>query len=92
MIRRLSQIRRIIAPIIPTSSRAASSMAQSYQVAAINDLKDGEKKEVEVAEGLKILLVKVKGKYMAMSSNCTHYGAPLVKGVLSSEGRITCPW
>lgn len=22
----------------------------------------------------------------------SHYGAPLVKGVLTSSGRLTCPW
>lgn len=57
-------------------------------------LKDGELREVEV-EGMddtKVLLSKIKGKVYATSSKCTHYGAPLVKGVLSSDGRLTCPW
>ncbi|KAH7106851.1 hypothetical protein BKA62DRAFT_611672 [Auriculariales sp. MPI-PUGE-AT-0066] len=40
----------------------------------------------------KVLLVNVKGKLSALSPKCTHYGAPLVKGVLTSDGRITCPW
>ncbi|TNY20584.1 hypothetical protein DMC30DRAFT_411666 [Rhodotorula diobovata] len=40
----------------------------------------------------KILLTKVKGQYFANSNKCTHYGAPLVKGVLTESGRITCPW
>jgi len=58
------------------------------------DLNDGEKREVEV-EGIdkaKILLVNVAGKYHALSPRCTHYGAPLVKGVLTGDGRLTCPW
>ncbi|KAI9762076.1 MAG: hypothetical protein M1840_001485 [Geoglossum simile] len=58
------------------------------------DLQDGEKREVEV-EGIdkaKILLVKVADKYHALSPRCTHYGAPLVKGVLTGDGRLTCPW
>jgi nitrite reductase/ring-hydroxylating ferredoxin subunit len=57
------------------------------------DLKLGEKREVEVegAEG-KILLVNVGGKISALGSKCTHYGAPLVNGVLTGDGRITCPW
>lgn len=68
------------------------SQSQSYQVAAVSDLKDGEKKEVELENGSKILLAKLNGKFLATSSNCTHYGAPLKNGVLTPEGRITCPW
>ncbi|KAH7357579.1 rubredoxin-NAD(+) reductase [Pyrenochaeta sp. MPI-SDFR-AT-0127] len=58
------------------------------------NLKNGEKKEVEVegVEGGKVLLLKVQDQVHATSANCTHYGAPLVKGVLTPEGRLTCPW
>ncbi|KAG8790155.1 hypothetical protein FRC17_009002, partial [Serendipita sp. 399] len=31
-------------------------------------------------------------KLISTSAYCTHYGAPLAKGVLSADGRITCPW
>jgi NADPH-dependent 2,4-dienoyl-CoA reductase/sulfur reductase-like enzyme/nitrite reductase/ring-hydroxylating ferredoxin subunit len=58
------------------------------------DLKNGQKQEVEV-EGIeegKVLLVKLKDKVHCLSSKCTHYGAPLAKGVLGENGRITCPW
>ena len=58
------------------------------------DLKNGQKQEVEV-EGIekgKILLVKLKDQVHALSANCTHYGAPLAKGVLGEDGRLTCPW
>lgn len=58
------------------------------------DFKDGHKQEAEV-EGIeegKVLLVKTGGKVHATSPKCTHYGAPLVKGVVSSDGRLTCPW
>jgi len=27
-----------------------------------------------------------------LNPRCTHYGAPLVKGVVTGNGRITCPW
>lgn len=67
-------------------------MSQSYQVGSVSDLQDGEKKEVELDNGSKILLAKLNGKFLATSSNCTHYGAPLKNGVLTPEGRITCPW
>ncbi|KAI9885118.1 MAG: hypothetical protein M1823_003087 [Watsoniomyces obsoletus] len=58
------------------------------------DLQNLEKREVEV-EGIekgKVLLVKIDDKVHALSSNCTHYGAPLIKGVLTPDGRLTCAW
>lgn len=71
-------------------------MAQEYKLKGITslDLQNGEKKEVEVEgiENAKVLLSKVQDKVHATSPNCTHYGAPLVKGVLTTEGRLTCPW
>lgn len=71
-------------------------MAQEYKIKDLSslDLSPGAKKEVEV-EGIengKVLLVNVKGKIQAVGAKCTHYGAPLVKGVLTSDGRLTCPW
>ena len=57
-------------------------------------LKDLDKVEAEVegVEGGKVLLLSVGGKVSAVSPNCTHFGAPLKNGVLTSEGRLTCPW
>ncbi|PVH80739.1 hypothetical protein DL98DRAFT_588068 [Cadophora sp. DSE1049] len=71
-------------------------MAQEYRLKGLAslDLKPGEKREAEV-EGIeegKVLLCNVGGKVSALGSKCTHYGAPLVKGVLTGDGRITCPW
>lgn len=62
-------------------------MAQEYKLKGLSnlDLKPGEKREVEV-EGVeegKVLLCNVGGKTTAIGSKCTHYGAPLVKGVLT---------
>ncbi|MCJ1419734.1 hypothetical protein MMC32_006090 [Xylographa parallela] len=71
-------------------------MAQEYKLKDISslDLKNGEKREVEVdgIEGGKVLLAKMNDKTHAMSANCTHYGAPLKNGVLTPDGRLTCPW
>ncbi|KAI9682164.1 MAG: hypothetical protein M1817_000218 [Caeruleum heppii] len=70
-------------------------MAQDYKLKLDKlDLKNGEKREVEVdgIEGGKVLLVRVGDKTHAMSSNCTHYGAPLKLGVVNPEGRLTCAW
>ncbi|KAF7526856.1 hypothetical protein G7054_g10629 [Neopestalotiopsis clavispora] len=57
-------------------------------------LQPGEKREVDVEgiEGAKVLLVNAAGKIQAIGPKCTHYGAPLAKGVLTKSGRITCPW
>lgn len=55
--------------------------------------KDGaEMKEVTFKDDAKILLSKVNGDFFATGSKCTHYGAPLAKGVITSQGRIVCPW
>jgi len=71
-------------------------MAQEFKLKGIGslNLKNGDKQEAEI-EGIengKVLLVKVNDRISATSANCTHYGAPLVKGVLTGEGRLTCPW
>ncbi|KAL2167472.1 hypothetical protein VTG60DRAFT_1223 [Thermothelomyces hinnuleus] len=70
-------------------------MSQEYKLKGVTSLalKPGEKQEVEV-EGLdvKVLLLNAGGTVQAVGPKCTHYGAPLVKGVLSTNGKITCPW
>ncbi|OAG36324.1 hypothetical protein AYO21_09489 [Fonsecaea monophora] len=71
-------------------------MAQEFKLKDLAklDLQDLEKREVEVEgiEGGKVLLCKVGGQVHAVNANCTHYGAPLKLGVLTPEGRLTCPW
>ncbi|KAF2177650.1 rubredoxin-NAD(+) reductase [Zopfia rhizophila CBS 207.26] len=71
-------------------------MAQEFKLKGVTSLslKNGEKQEVEVegVEGGKVLLSKVQDKLHATSANCTHYGAPLKNGVLTGDGRLTCPW
>ncbi|CAB3381437.1 Hypothetical predicted protein [Cloeon dipterum] len=61
-------------------------------VAESADLAEGQMKEVEVAENVKILLARSKGGTVnAIGAKCSHYGAPLVKGALG-DGRVRCPW
>lgn len=71
-------------------------MAQEFKVKDLSslNLNDGDMKQVELdgVENGKVLILKINGKVHATSSNCTHYGAPLAKGVLSPDGKITCPW
>jgi apoptosis-inducing factor 3 len=59
-------------------------------VANKSELVDGEMKQVS-ANGAEILLACIGGKFHAVAAHCTHYGAPLVEGVLSGH-RIICPW
>ncbi len=70
-----------------SSTATSRTMSQEYKLKGLNslDLKPGEKREVEV-EGIeegKVLLCHTGGKVTALGSKCTHYGAPLVKGVLT---------
>jgi NADPH-dependent 2,4-dienoyl-CoA reductase/sulfur reductase-like enzyme/nitrite reductase/ring-hydroxylating ferredoxin subunit len=60
------------------------------KVARINDLQDGEMREVVVGK-TKVLLVRLQGKFYAIGGECTHYGGPLAEGALSGH-RVTCPW
>lgn len=54
------------------------------------DLKDGQMKEVTVGEQ-KVLLVRTHGQYSAVGSKCSHYNAPLIKGVVVGT-RVRCPF
>ncbi|RDB26297.1 Apoptosis-inducing factor 1 [Hypsizygus marmoreus] len=62
-------------------------------IAVLDDaeLQDGQMKEVSFEEG-QVLLSRLGSKIHATSAFCTHYGAPLAKGVLTSDGRVVCPW
>ncbi|OPJ66304.1 apoptosis-inducing factor 3 isoform C [Patagioenas fasciata monilis] len=59
-------------------------------VCHVKDLENGQMREVDLGCG-KALLIKEGGEFHAVGHKCPHYGAPLVKGVLS-KGRVRCPW
>ncbi|XP_026101049.1 apoptosis-inducing factor 3-like isoform X1 [Carassius auratus] len=59
-------------------------------VCHIKDLENGQMREVDLGAG-RALLIKEHGEFFAMGHKCPHYGAPLVKGVLS-KGHVRCPW
>ncbi|MCL5030180.1 MAG: FAD-dependent oxidoreductase [Bacteroidetes bacterium] len=63
---------------------------REFIAAKINDLKNGQMKSVSI-DGNEILLCKIENKFFALGAHCTHYGAPLVDGVLNGD-RIVCPW
>jgi nitrite reductase/ring-hydroxylating ferredoxin subunit len=79
-----------------TSFRPLSNMSKEYKLKNVSglSLRPGDKQEVEVegVDDAKVLLVNAAGSIQALGSRCTHYGAPLVNGVLTKEGRLTCPW
>jgi nitrite reductase/ring-hydroxylating ferredoxin subunit len=79
----------------PRPIRRKSTMAKQFQLKGLTSLqlKPGQKQELEVEglDGAKVLLVNVDNKFHALSPRCTHYGAPLIRGVLHGD-RITCPW
>uniref|UniRef100_A0A8D0CQY7 Apoptosis inducing factor mitochondria associated 5 n=1 Tax=Sander lucioperca TaxID=283035 RepID=A0A8D0CQY7_SANLU len=55
-----------------------------------SDLQDGQMMEVEVGQH-SVLLTRSEGQYSAIGNQCTHYGAPLSKGVISGN-TVRCPW
>lgn len=59
-------------------------------VAKVNDLQNGEMRQVSVGD-LDLLLIRKDETYFATGAYCTHYQAPLEKGVLSGD-RVVCPW
>lgn len=59
-------------------------------VCRVDDLVDGELKEVRVGD-TDVLLARADGQYYALHPHCTHYQAPLAKGVLNGH-RLICPW
>ncbi|HKY45857.1 MAG TPA: FAD-dependent oxidoreductase [Pyrinomonadaceae bacterium] len=64
--------------------------SKEIAIAKTADLVDGEMKQLS-ANGTEILLACVNGDFHAVGAHCTHYGAPLVEGVLNGD-RIICPW
>ena len=63
---------------------------QQEVIAHLDDLADGEMKEITVQDTA-ILLSRVDGKYYAMQGHCSHYGASLAQGALYGT-RVICPW
>ncbi len=55
------------------------------------DLKPGELRCFE-ANGLKLAVANVSGKYYCSNSTCTHEGGPLCEGSIDEKGALTCPW
>lgn len=74
----------------PTTLPKMSEMVEGA-VCKVEEVEEGKMIEVDL-NGNKVLVLRHKGKVKALSSKCTHYGAPLVKGSLSEDGIVRCPW
>ncbi|KAJ9123231.1 hypothetical protein QFC22_001426 [Naganishia vaughanmartiniae] len=78
---------------------SAVTQTITLPVCDASEMKNGDIKDFEFGEGDgkkgKVFLAKVDDKLYANSAFCTHYGAPLTKGVLATtEGHPTlrCGW
>jgi len=60
---------------------SACSGNKREMIYASADLEEGAMVEVDV-HGKQLLLIRKEGEVRGLSGRCTHYGAPLVKGVL----------
>ncbi|XP_054482363.1 apoptosis-inducing factor 3 [Anoplopoma fimbria] len=74
----------------PDSDPEDTSEELTEVVCLESDLQDGQMMEVEVGHH-SVLLTRSEGKYSAIGNQCTHYGAPLSKGVISGN-TVRCPW
>ncbi|MEM6753882.1 MAG: FAD-dependent oxidoreductase, partial [Cyanobacteria bacterium P01_C01_bin.38] len=63
---------------------------KDVRVANAKELKKGEMRQISVKDN-EILLARVEDGFFATAAHCTHYGAPLEKGILNGE-RVVCPW
>ncbi len=61
-----------------------------HDVAALNDMIEGEVHPVEV-DGTSVLLTRAGDTVYAVGGECPHAGAPLAEGVRDGN-RIICPW
>ncbi|XP_032388898.1 apoptosis-inducing factor 3 [Etheostoma spectabile] len=75
---------------LPESDPEDTSEELTEVVCLESDLQDGQMMEVEVGQH-SVLLTRSKGQYSAIGNQCTHYGAPLSKGVISGN-TVRCPW
>lgn len=64
--------------------------SQRVAVCQVDDLKVGEMRQVSAFDR-EILLTRTESGFSAIAAHCSHYGAPLAKGVLHGD-RVVCPW
>lgn len=75
---------------LPVSDFEENPDEVTQAVCMESDLQEGQMMEVEVGSHT-VLLTRTGGIYSALENQCTHYGAPLSKGVISGN-KVRCPW
>ena len=66
-------------------------MSQFVKVGTTANFGDEDSGKLVEAEGLRIAVFRVAGKYYAIEDICPHRGGALSDGVLN-EDAVTCPW
>lgn len=65
-------------------------------VGTVGEMPIGSMREVpldlDTETPVNALVANVHGTFFATTSKCTHFGLPLVKGVLTDDGRVYCPF
>lgn len=71
----------------------AEDNIHTVEIGSTHDFLDGQLREIKVGETDEdtIIVVRLDGKLYACGSKCSHFGAPLSKGMLF-EDRIYCPF
>ena len=74
-------------------SQDAGNDLIDVQIQGADSLEEGTMMEVKVGEGKqdKVLVTRYGGKLHAIGAFCSHFGAPLVNGVLFDD-KVLCPW
>lgn len=67
------------------------TVAEWTDVVAAGDLTDEHPLRVE-ADGVPVVLVKLRGAVYALSATCTHAGGPLEEGTIADGDCLRCPW
>ena len=65
--------------------------SQKVAVCKTSELALGEMKQFSVGDDKAVLVTHTESGFSAIAPHCSHYGAPLEKGVLHN-GRVVCPW
>ena len=74
--------------VLPESELKDGQMFVPEAASIISSSHSFIRKEVAFGSEGKILLSRLGDKVYATSAFCTHYGAPLAKGVLAADGRV----
>lgn len=80
-------------PPPPTFAVEGQPDVVDVEIAGAADLDDGMMMELKVGAGKRdnVLITRYQGKLHAIGAYCSHFGAPLVNGVLFDD-KVLCPW